>query len=83
MTPTRATRDSQHRREATMNVLLVDDSKTMRNIQKKILAGLRGTGYAGQIVVLDYYSTDYSNSSTCGDQRLFSADVCRPRCPLR
>ena len=26
--------------EITMNILLVDDSKTMRNIQKKVLAAL-------------------------------------------
>jgi lysophospholipase L1-like esterase len=31
---------------------------------KKILAGLRGTGYTGQIVLLDYYSTNYADNAT-------------------
>jgi len=29
-----------------------------------ILAGLRGTGYTGAIVIVNYYSTDYSNQMT-------------------
>jgi lysophospholipase L1-like esterase len=34
---------------------------------KKILAGVRGTGYAGQVVLLDYYSTDYADGTQTGE----------------
>lgn len=47
----------------------------------KIFKGIRGTGYAGQIVMLNYFSTDYTNSTLTAEIQLLNnalADGAKP-----
>ena len=43
---------------------------TIKKNLHTIFGGIRGTGYAGQIVLLNYYSLDYSNNTTTGEIQL-------------
>lgn len=45
---------------------------TLKTNMQKILKGLRGTGYTGQIVFLNYYSYDYNNSTLTAEIQILN-----------
>lgn len=47
--------------------------QTIRANLTKILAGIRGTGYAGQIVLLNYYSLDYTDAFLTAEVQLLNS----------
>jgi lysophospholipase L1-like esterase len=48
-----------------------------------ILKGIRGTGYAGQIVLLNYYSLDYSNNGLTGEIDVINSNLAQAAKPYR
>lgn len=48
-----------------------------------ILGGIRSTGYAGQIVLVNYYSLDYGNALLTGEVQLLNSALTEASAPYR